>query len=61
MPELNPKIMLGLINLAMLPGYLDYIFVQLRQKLRLRPELSPKFWSTLGTKPTRKAWPDLQH
>ena len=39
----------------MLPSYFDYIFVHLRQKVRLRPELSPKFLSTLGPKPTRKA------
>ena len=44
----------------MLPGYFDYIFVHLRQKGRLRPELSPKFLSTLGPNPTRKTRPDLQ-
>ena len=44
----------------MLPSYFDYIFVHLRQKARLRPELSPKFLSTLGPNPTRKAQPDLQ-
>ena len=44
----------------MLPSYADYIFVHLRQKARLRPELSPKFLSTLGPNPTRKARPDLQ-
>ena len=44
----------------MLPSYFDYIFVHLRQKVRLRPELSPKFLSTLGPNPTRKARPDLQ-
>ena len=37
----------------MLPNYFDYIFVHPRQKLRLRPELSPKFWSTLGLNPAR--------
>ena len=37
----------------MLPSYFDYICVHLRQKAHLRPELSPKFWSTLG--PTRKS------
>ena len=47
-------------NLAMLPSYFDYIFVHLRQKVRLRPELSPKFLSTSGPNPTRKARPDLQ-
>ena len=31
----NPKIKLGLKNLAMLPNYFDYIFVHLRQKVRL--------------------------
>ena len=37
----------------MLLRYFDYIFVHLRQKVRLRPELSPKFLSTLGPNPTR--------
>ena len=32
----------------MLPSYSHYIFVHLRQKVRLRPKLSPKFSSTLG-------------
>ena len=46
----------------MLPTYFDYIFVHLRQKVPLKPELSPKFMSTLGPNPhpTRKARPDLQ-
>ena len=46
----------------MLLSYFDYIFVHLRQKVRLRPDLSPKFLSTLGPNPTptRKARPDLQ-
>ena len=44
----------------MLPSYFDYIFVRLRQKARLRPELSPKFLSTLDPNPTPKAQPDLQ-
>ena len=39
----KPKVKLGLKNLAMLPSYFDYIFMHLRQKARLRPELSPKF------------------
>ena len=52
--------MLGLKNLAMLPSYFDYIFVRLKQKARLRPDLSPKFLSTSGPNPTRKARPDLQ-
>ena len=54
------KSKLGLKNLAMLPSYFDYIFVHLRQKVRLRPELSPKFMSTSGPKPTRKFRADLQ-
>ena len=37
----------------MLPNYFGYIFVQLRQKVRLTPELSPKFLSTLGPNPAR--------
>ena len=61
MPENNRKL-LGLKNLAMLPNYFDYTFLHLSQKVRLKPELSPKFLSTLGLNPnpTRKAWPDLQ-
>ena len=56
----NPKVKLGLKNLAMLPSYFDYIFVRVRRNAPLRPELSPKFLSTLGPNPTRKARPDLQ-
>ena len=37
----------------MLLSYFDYIFVHLRQKARLRPELSPTFLSTLGPNPAR--------
>ena len=51
----------------MLPSYFDYIFVHLRQKVRLRPESNPKFLSTLARtrpelspNPTQKARPDLQ-
>ena len=44
----------------MLRSYFDYVFVHLRQKLCLRPELSPKFLSTLGPNPTRKARSDVQ-
>ena len=47
-------------NLAMLPSYFKYIFVHVRQNPRLRPELSPKFLSSLGPNPTRKARPELQ-
>ena len=43
MPEKKKKVRLGLKSLAMLPSYFDYIFVYLRQKARLRPELSLKF------------------
>ena len=57
MPPKKSKVKLGLKNLALLPSYFDYIFVHLRQKARHRPELSPKFLSTLGPNPigTRKA------
>ena len=54
------KVKLGRKNLAMLPSYFDYIFVHLRQKVRLWPELSPKFLSTSGPNQTQKARPDLQ-
>ena len=57
MPEKTPKVKLDLKNLAMLPSYFDYIFVHLRQKARLRPKLSPKFLSTFGPNPARKAGP----
>ena len=40
-------------NLAMLPNYFDYIFEHLRQKVRLKPELSPKLLSALGPNPAR--------
>ena len=43
-----------------LPSNFDYIFVHLRQKARLRPEISLKFSSTLSPNPARKARPDLQ-
>ena len=51
--------MLGLKNLAMLPSYFVCIFVHLKQKARLRPDLSPKFLSTSGLNPnpTQKARP----
>ena len=60
MSEKKTKVKLGLKNWAMLLGYFNYIFVHLRQKARLRPDLSPKFLSTLGPNSTRKAPPDLQ-
>ena len=53
MPQKKTKVKLGLKNLAMLPIYFDHIFVHLRQKVRLRPELSPKFMSTLGPNPAQ--------
>ena len=37
----------------MLPSYFDYIFVHLRQKVRLRPELSLKLLSASGPNPAR--------
>ena len=49
----NPKVKLGLKNLAMSPIYFEYIFVHPRQKVRLRPELSSKFFSTFGPNPAR--------
>ena len=55
MPEKKAKVKLRLKNLAMSPSYFDYIFVHLRQKVRLKPELSPKFLSTLGPNPARLA------
>ena len=43
MPKKKTKVKFGLKNLAMLASYFDYIFVLLRQKAHLGPELSPKF------------------
>ena len=43
----------------MLPRYFDYVFVHLKQKVRLA-QIKPKFLSTLGPTPTRKTQPDLQ-
>ena len=40
----------------MFSGYFDNIFVHLRQKVRLRPEISPKFLSILGPNPAQ-TWP----
>ena len=37
----------------MLPNYFNFIFVHIRQKACLRPELSPKFLSSLGPNPAR--------
>ena len=39
----NPKVKLCLKNLETLPSYFNYIFVHLREKVRLRLELRPKF------------------
>ena len=58
--NLNPKscpkktkVKLGQKHLAMLPSYFNYIFVHLRQKVRVRLELSPKFLPTFGPNSTR--------
>ena len=45
--------MLGLKIFAMLICYFDYIFVHVRQKVRLSSEISPTFLSTLGPNPVR--------
>ena len=57
-PGPNPKINLKpkycpKKNLEMLPNNFDYIFVHLRQKAHLKPELNPKFLSTLGPSPSQ--------
>ena len=58
----NPKVKLGLKNLAMVQIYFDDIFVHPRQKVGLRPELSPKSLSNLDPNQarTRKTRPNLQ-
>ena len=43
MPKKKTKVNLGMKNLAMFSSYFNFIFVHLRQKARLRPELSTKF------------------
>ena len=45
--------MLDVKNLAMVPSCFNYIFVHLKQKARLRPDLSPKFLSISGPNPAR--------
>ena len=53
----KPKVYLRLKTLAMFPSYFDYIFepeISTSQaKARLRPEISPKFLSTLGPNAAR--------
>ena len=44
----------------MLPSYFDYIFVHLKQKVRIKPEMFVNFRPESGLNPTRKVWPDLQ-
>ena len=62
MPEKKTKVKLGLKNLVMLPIYFDYIFVHQRKKVRLWPELSPKFLSTCGQNLARtRPEPDLTY
>ena len=39
MPEKKTKVKLGPKNFAMLPSHFDHIFVHLRQKASLMPEL----------------------
>ena len=39
----------------MLPRYFDYIFVHLRHKVRLRPELSLNFFSNFRPEPDPKS------
>ena len=56
----NPKVKLGLKNLAIFPSYFDYTFVHLRQKACLRTDLSPKFLSTLAPNPGRTRAYNLQ-
>ena len=58
MPK-KTKVKLGLKNLAMLPSDFDYIFVHLRQKARLRPELSLKFLSTFGPNPAKPEYDSI--
>ena len=60
MPEKKTKVKLDMAKFEMLPSYFDYIFVHLRQKVRLMPELSTKFLSSLGPNATPKARPDLR-
>ena len=59
MPE-KSEIQVGSKKFAILPSNFYNFFVHLKQKVRLRPELSPTFLSSLGPNPTRKARPDLQ-
>ena len=60
MPEKNPKVELGLKNLAMLLYYFEYIFVHLRQKSKSQARIKPKLFVNFRPEPARKARPDLQ-
>ena len=44
----KPESLVRSLKFEIMPSNFDYLFVHLRQKVRLRPELSPKFLSTLG-------------
>ena len=47
--------MIGLKNLSNLRRYFDYIFVHIKKKVRLRPELSPKFFFNFKPEPDPKS------
>ena len=47
----NPKVKLGLENLAILPSSFDYFFVHRRQKVRLRPDIFVNFRPKPGPNP----------
>ena len=53
------KFKLDLKNLAMLPSNFDHIFVHLRQKVRLRPEIFINFRPEPGPSLTENALLDL--
>ena len=55
MPEKRTKVKLALKNLSKLPSYFDYIFVHLRQKVRLRPEYKPEIFVNFRPEPDPKS------
>ena len=57
MPK-NPKVKFGLKNLAMMPNYFDYTFVQLRQKARLRARIKPYIFVNFRPEPGHEFEPN---
>ena len=55
MPEKDPKVELGLKNLAMLLNYFEYIFVHLRQKSKSQARIKPELFVNFRPEPDPKS------